>query len=180
MVNYFRKMKLAIWVVVILTVTNLATIATIVYHSYERGHKPPFQENSKDHQGPGKFFLQKELGLNPQQEEKFLVNRNTFFNESKIVFTELESKRNAIIKEISKENPDTVLLFQYSNDIGKLHATLKGLTIRHLLVLKKICNKEQNSKLDSLYQRLIGPEGGMRHRNFKEGWKRDSTNLKVH
>ena len=180
MINYFRKMKLAVWVVVILTVTNLATIGTIVYHSYgwRSNHLP--QRNPTDHQNPGKFFLQKALNLNAQQEVQFSAQRKQFYGDSKIIFKQLEAKRIAMVAEISKSSPDTMVLYGYSDEIGTLHASLKRLTIKHLLGLKKLCTPEQNVKLDSLYQRLIGPEGPMRHHNQKEGWKRDSVNLKIH
>lgn len=179
MINYFRKMKLAVWVVVILTVTNLATIGTIVYHSYGRKSDHFHEENQSNHQTPGKFFLQKELNLSPQQEGEFTIYRNKFFSDSKIIFKQLETKRIAIIAEIGKTSPDTTVLYRYSDEIGTMHAALKRLTINHLLDLKKLCTPEQKIKLDSLYQRLIGPEGPMRHRGSKDGWKRDTVNLKT-
>jgi len=179
MINYFRKMKLAVWIVVILTVTNLATIGTIVYHSYVRKSDHYSDGKKVDHQGPGKLFLQKELNLSKPQEEKFNESRGHFFSDSKIIFKQLEAKRIAIIAEIGRVSPDSTLLFKYSDEIGVLHASLKRLTIKHLLELKHLCTQEQNVKLDSLYQRLIGPEGPMRHRNSKEGWTHDKPNSKV-
>lgn len=179
MINYFRKMKFAIWIVIILTVTNLATIGTIVYHTYKWKSNHLTGGKQTNHGRSGKFFLQKELNLNPQQEVKYKEYRVNFFSESKEIFGQLELKRTAMIAEMARVLPDTVKLYKYSDEIGALHASLKRLQIKHLLELKNICTPEQNVKLDSLYQRLIGPEGPMRHRDSKEGWNHDKPNLKA-
>ena len=179
MINYFRKMKFAIWIVIILTVTNLATIGTMVYQSYKwnSNHLPTGKQ--KEHGKSGKFFLQKELNLNPQQEVKYKEFKCNFSSESKAIFGKLEEKRKAMIAEMAGVLPDTMKLYKYSDEIGALHASLKRLQIKHLLELKNICTPEQNLKLDSLYQRLIGPEGPMRHRDSKDGWNHSRPNSKA-
>lgn len=178
MINYFKKMKLAVWLVVILTVINVTVIGTIVYHSMNQKfhHAPPPQE--KGFKGPGKNFLARELKLNASQEVIYKGSREQFFKSSKAIFKQLETNRVSLIAEMSKAAPDTVLLYKYANEIGRLHASHKRLTINYFLGLKKILTPEQDQKLDSLYKKIIAPEMpmGPRHR---DGWKRRDSSLKV-
>jgi Spy/CpxP family protein refolding chaperone len=119
--------------------------------------------NKPERQGEGsqrmEHFFKKELGFSKEQEKKAIEFRHQFFQNMGSIFTSLEQKRIAIINELNKPQPDTVVLNQIADDYGVLHAQLKRETVRQLLRLRTICTPEQVKKLNSLNEKIIGPEG---------------------
>jgi hypothetical protein len=82
----------------------------------------------------------------------------------KPIFASLEQKRIAMIEELSKPKPDSLILFKLSDEVGVLHAQMKRETVKQLLRLRSICNPNQIEKLNILNKRLIGPAEGPMHR----------------
>jgi hypothetical protein len=162
--NYFLKLRFAIWVIVALSVIILVTVGTMFYFMLSnKGERRAIETRHP----PIEHFLQKELGFSPDQEKQADVFRNEYFQHMKPIFTALEQKRITIIEELSKPKPDTLMLNRLSDDCGTLHAQLRRETVKQLLRLRSICKPDQIEKLNILNKKLIMPEGPM-HRRREE------------
>jgi len=156
--NYFLKFRFAIWAIVALSLIILVTVGTMFY--FMLSNRP---DRHGDHPQIGHFF-QKELGFSPEQERQAKEFRNAYFNAMKPVFDSLEQKRVAMIDELSKPKPDTLILNRIADEVGSLHAQLKRNTIKQLLKLRGICTPQQVEKLNILNKKILGPEGAMYRR----------------
>jgi hypothetical protein len=161
--NYFSKIKLGAWLVIILTTINIAALATIVYKNYQQKDRETHISAQKNHQKGFKYFIQ-EMKLNPDQEKYFNDSRGAFCDTSKILFNRQEELRIRMIKELSKDNPDTSLLFSICDSMGYNYILLKKLTMQNFVGFRKVCNAEQRHKLDTIYYKIIRPEGPMSHK----------------
>ena len=165
--NYFSKIRLGTWIVIILTTINLATLGTIFYkHLNERasGERMPHQG---DQENKGFRYFMHELNLTPEQEKFFCDSRKVFFDSAKHLFQAQETLRIQMIKELSTANPDTAALYRISEEMANNYFLLKKQTIKHLLKFREICSPEQRKKLDTIYHKLIRPEGPMGRQRHK-------------
>jgi len=159
--NYFLKLRFAIWAIVALSVIILVTVGTMLY--FMLSNKSDRRETEMRHP-PIEHFFQKELGFSQDQEKRAIEFRTVYFQTMKPIFTSLEQKRIAMIEELSKPKPDTLILNRLSDETGALHAQMKRETVKQLLRLRSICNPNQIDKLNNLNKRLIGPEVPMHRR----------------
>lgn len=74
-----------------------------------------------------------------------------------------------MIQELGKPQPDSLVLFQVSDEIGVLHGQLKRETIKNLLRLRSICTPEQIQKLNTINNELIRPDGPMHRMGKRKG-----------
>ena len=163
--NYFLKYRFAIWAVAILSVIILSSLGTLLFLRYT--HKPdePFKgDEAKRHAQIGQFF-KNELKLSSEQEKMFKAFRRKYFQDSRIIFDSLEKKRISLIKELSSPEPDSVVMYKISDEIGVLHSMLKRENVKFLLNLRSICTPEQVQKLNTINNDLIGPEGPIHKMN---------------
>jgi hypothetical protein len=171
--NYFLKYRFAIWTIVILSIIILSSVGTILFFRLTDRPDMPKDQNEKKRNQIGQFF-RKELKLSKKQEMAFRVSRHKFYQNSKIIFDSLEKKRILMIRELSKPQPDTLLLYRIADEMGVLHGNLRRETVRNLLQLRSICTPEQIKKLDVINQDLIKPERPDRKMNHMEGPRPDS------
>lgn len=161
--NYFLKYRFAIWAIIILSVIILSSLGTFLV--LKQSHK---DDDAQRHMQIGRFFRE-ELKLTPDQEKTFKISRHQFFQNSKIIFDSLEKTNRLIIEELSKQKPDSVVLFHLADQIGSLHAQWKHQSIQNLLNLHSICTPEQIKKLNTINAELIGPAGPMRRMGPHKG-----------
>ena len=145
--NYFSKRNFVILIIAALLIINIATISTIVYHSYgnRKVEKPESERTSM------KVFRQ-ELNLNPKQVQQFGELGKKFWEDTKLVLEKMHKIRLELINEMSSPNPDTAKMFSMADDIGLMHAQIKRQTINHFLILKNNCTPEQFEKFVKLFQ----------------------------
>lgn len=160
--NYFSKFKFAIWAIIILAVIILTAVATGLYihHDMQQHGK-----NKMDFKGGINQMFKTELGLSPDQEVKLKKINESFFKNTHPFFMQLEEERVKMVAEFSRPQPDTVVLYKMATDMGNVHVLLKRETIKHLLLIRSICTPEQVVKLNKLNNKLIAPEGPMRHKH---------------
>ncbi|MBE9469583.1 MAG: periplasmic heavy metal sensor [Bacteroidetes bacterium] len=154
--DYFNKNKILIWLIIILLAINVSTVATIGYHFYTRGRVERIN-NRRHVRIPNKRFgrfMFKELDLNRSQRGKFQEFQDEYHHNAMNITKEMMEKRNEIFEELSKENPDTLKLYEMAGDIGIYHKNLKKQTIRHYVKMKKNCDKQQQKKLLKIYSAM--------------------------
>lgn len=157
--NYFSKIKLGAWLVIILTAINIATFATILYKNHKEKCKVEKKEEMRSKRDRFRYFLKEEVKLTESQRATYDSSLCNYFERSVNIFYKQEALRLKVIEELSTENPDTAELFSLSNAMGENYIQLKKDLIVHFVNCRKLCNPEQKKMLNPLYPILIGPEG---------------------
>lgn len=157
-----RKSQILTWVIVLLLVSNAATIGTILYHNNYRKNQNANQiginTGAEINILNGRYFRQT-LGFNEQQMESFrAINRE--FRPSAIEMTiEIDSLKNNMFAELQKATPDTIQLNEMSKQIGVLHGRLKYATYHFYLNIKNVCSAAQSIELEKFFMPLFKSEG---------------------
>jgi len=170
------KKNLAILLLILLTIVNVAALATIAYHRFH--HKRAFPP--MDRPDTPERFIQRELDLNEEQVKEFESQDKRFREETKPIHDSLRAKRKELMDEIAAEKPNVDKLDRLAEEIGALETTLKKKTTAHLLEGKAILTPEQQKKFFSLFKerrdrtrglkdRGRGIGRGLRHPDFEEG-----------
>lgn len=167
--NFFQKDKVIIWVLAGLLIIALSALGTMVY---DRWYAPVSTSTVKPC-GEKCNLLSEELGLSAEQEQKVEQIRTTCRITGMAISDSLQINRSNLVKELSKEIPDTIHLRQIAQRIGQLQSQLTNQTINRYLKISKVCTPEQREKLSSLYFEMMGcckqGEGkGMKNRCMKE------------
>ena len=170
------KKNLVILLLILLTVVNVAALATIAYHRFHyKTHFP-----SIDRLGKHMEFIKKELDLNEEQIKEFEAQREKLKIETEPILDSIRAQRKELMDEIAAEKPNVEKLDKLAEEIGALETTLKKKTTAHLLQGKAILTPEQQKKFFSLFKerrdrikgfmdRGRGKGRGLRHPDFEEG-----------
>ncbi len=152
-----NRSKIYIGLIIVLLVTNLATIGSVWYHIYaEKKNGTPGKTEVPGEQRT--HFLAGQLNLDVQQTDKFR-NLNRMFNRTANPITrELEHLRLEMLEELVADEPDTARLEKTALEIGSLHTELKKATIDFYLQMKSVCNKEQQMKLYQIFHSMLNQE----------------------
>ncbi len=180
-----KKHSLMVWAIVILAVMNVSTLATILYHQYQSGTQQtnPAQGQQQLETSSEKFsgrYFRDKLNLNSHQMERFREFNPVFRQQARAITIELTSKRKQMLLEMSALKNDTNRLNELSDSIGVLHSSLKKHTYRYYLNMKRICNAEQQKRLEQLFSEMFindasmefpgrgGNRGGQHGRRFNK------------
>ncbi len=158
--NYFNKKNLVIISIAVLLIVNIAAIGTVLFLTYKRPSmpEPPSRKSIRT--------VRENLKLSEDQKNTFEIFQKNYHEKTKQVFIEMHQKRVLMMDEFSKDQPDSVVLYDLAKETGVLHEQLKRLTINHLLDLKGVCNDEQFKYLEGMFrQKIMDDEPGM-HQPF--------------
>lgn len=155
--------KTLVWIIVLLVVFNLTTLATIGYHIYDanrggagsRGGAAPAKGEGV--QFNGRFFRDS-LNLSREQVDRFREVNHRFRSDANEVNVKLRGLRQRMMQNMAGPKPDTLLLNQLSDSIGVLHARLKRDTYQYYLGIRGICTKDQQVKLKAIFETVFGSE----------------------
>lgn len=149
--DYFKKKNILIWVLIVLLVINIAAITTIILGTF----RPDWPgRDGMPGDGP-KRFLKERLNLSEEQQKIFDTYHFKFRKQMKGRRDSMRYYRDAILEELSKDDPDTTILFQLSDGYGDLHKSLKRYTIQHFIGMKEFCNPEQRRELNRILKRIL-------------------------
>jgi len=148
--NYFSKKNVVTIVIAILLIINIASISTIVYHSYQirKAIKSEPERTSMR-------VFSKELNLNQQQIGELGELGKNFRDETREILDRMHKIRMELINEMSSANPDTAKMFAMADNIGILHAQIKHKTIEHFMVIKNNCTPDQFERFVKIFQRTL-------------------------
>lgn len=174
------KKNLIILFLVLLTIINIAALATFAYHRFH--FKRDFPPMGRPDMRPDRHmdFIKDELGLNEEQVKEFESRNERFREETKAIHDSLRAKRWELMDEMAAEVPSVEKLDRLAEEIGALEITLKKRTTEHLLEGKSILTPEQQQKFFSLLKerrdrargfrdRGTGIGKGLGHPDFEEG-----------
>jgi len=174
------KKNLIILFLVLLTIINIAALATFAYHRFHFKRDFPLRGGPDVQPDRHMDFIKYELGLNEEQVKEFESRCDRFREETKPIHDSLRAKRKELMDEIAAEEPSVEKLDRFAEEIGALETTLKKKTTTHLLEGKGLLTPEQQKKFFSLFKegrdrirgfrdRGKGTGGRPRHPDFKEG-----------
>ena len=142
------KKNLLILFLVLLTLVNVAALATIAYHRLHA--KRPFRPMGRP---DGRIdFLQQELGLSEEQAKEFQTHMERFRTEMEPIHDSIRTMRTELMSELAKQEPDAGRLSQLAEEIGALEVNLKKKSITHMLEGKTLLTPEQQKKFLSRFR----------------------------
>jgi hypothetical protein len=158
-----NKNNWMIWAIAVLAVMNLATLITVVYHRNKFIEKEtvtiPDQIKSENNsvKYSGRYFRD-ELNLSNDQMRKFSEFNPEFRQKVMSINQSLDKKRQEMLVEMAEKNCDTNKLNLLSDSIGYLHASLKKQTYLYYMNFKRICNEQQQEKLEQLFGEMFSSD----------------------
>ena len=153
------KKNLVILFLVLLTIVNIAALATFAYHRFHP--KMPFP--TMERPGTPESFIQRELDLNEEQAKEFEAHFKKFRMETEPILDSLRAKRAKLTEEMSTEGSSVAKLDSLTEEIGALEVRLQKKTIMHMLEAKTFLTPEQQKKFFSLFR-----EGRERIRGWRD------------
>ena len=170
------------WTIILLALMNISTILTILYkrHKADGGQIGNLSEQAISENPSIKFsgrYFRDKLELTPQQMARFREFNPVFRRKVQDISYELSEMRYRMLMEMSARSVDSSKLNHLCDSIGYLHAGLKRYTYGYYLDLKNICNKEQQLKLEHLFNDmfaqdiLTGHKGKMEQAGRRRGKK---------
>jgi len=154
------------WALVIMVVVNLATIGTLLYNRYKSPVPAVVPGKSQTELESAKFsgrYFRERLGLSQEQMKQFAEFNPEFRQQVQKIHAELSALRIQMLEEMSAVTVDTSRLNQLSDSIGSQHALLKKVTFEYFLDLRKVCEPDQQEKLEALFREMFAGDGQMSH-----------------
>jgi len=154
----FRNVRLLSWLVVILLVTNMATVATVFYHTH-RGEAAKTDQVESNVPGDRRTrFFKDQLNLDDEQLVPFREANRRFNRHARGITENMGQLRSEMLDELFADSVDRKDLQEIARKVGMEHEQLKMATCDFYLELKSICNKEQKVKLASIFQSLLNSD----------------------
>lgn len=151
-----NKIKILQWLVALLLLLNLSTIASIFYHQYQEKTDTDIliSDSESERRLNGRYFRQT-LGFDNEQMEAFREANRAFQPEANAIISTIDSLKNDVFTELKKEHPDTVKLNLLSENIGNQHTKLKKETNLFYLKIKNVCDPTQKEQLNEIFSPLF-------------------------
>ena len=178
-----KKYRVMLWVAVALLALNVATIASLFYHT-RMGNDAATVDRPEELNSEmeairaemGARFFRDQLMLDSAQMGQFREINRKYNRSTHFIARELEFLRRDMVDVLGSDQPDTLKLNKIHNQIGKNHAELKRLTSDYYLEMKAVCTPEQQKILQEVFRGMVdrevppGPGRGMgRGRPYRGG-----------
>jgi len=148
----FTQNKFLVLLVAILLVANLCVM---LYFFVFKNHEP---EKSR----PVSDFMQKELGLNAEQTEKFKHLRDEHRAAVKPVVEEMKRLKDSLYNLLQDPQSNDSSVQAIAERIGDKQEEWEILIFHHFEKVRAICDSNQLPKLDTLVHRMINKWPWMR------------------
>ncbi len=152
-----KNRRILIWLVVILGVTNLATIiSALSYSSSVRRAESERQEAATDARV---IFFRDYLDLDEGQMRQFVNLNRSFSLRAGRITSQLDRLRRQMIEELSHDKSDDDKVNSIASQIGTLHKELKQATAEYYSDLRGVCTPEQRILLREAFLVMSDPQG---------------------
>ncbi|MCX6258565.1 MAG: hypothetical protein NTW49_11815 [Bacteroidia bacterium] len=152
--DIFKKNKILISIVVILTVLNIASLITLWLMNYRDFHHrlglpqiPPQELMQK--------FLNNELNLSDKQSDFFRKSGNLHFTRVRNILDSIHEDKKQMFDELFKEHPDTLKIRGLISNIGRKQAEIERVTFNNFLIMKNKCNAVQQLKFKLIFREML-------------------------
>jgi len=154
----FRNVKILSWLVVILLVTNVATVATVFYHSNDEERSSRERVETKVPGDRRTRFFKEELNLSEAQLEPFREANRRFNRRARGIADDMSQLRVEMLDELFADSVSREDLQAIAQRVGVEHRDLKMATCDFYLELKSLCNDEQKDRLAEIFQSLLNSD----------------------
>ncbi len=147
-----NKTKLLLTLVILLTILNVSTIASIWRFidfstlSMITTHAPIG--------GPKDFIISK-LDLNEEQQKVFEELRQEHFQEMKNLQDNIRVEKDAMYDLLKSDQPDTTASYQHIARIMQNEEKLEHITFNHFRKVRAICTAEQQQHFDVIIDEVM-------------------------
>lgn len=179
-----NKYKYLIWTIIALIALNLSMVGTVAWQVYKSKNDQQAEQymqrrNKSAQHGMAPLFIDK-VGFDDQQMMAFKEKHQAFRSSAKQTADVLNELRLAMMGELAKEKPDTMVLNNLSEQIGKTHSDLKRRTYRFYLDMKAISRPEQQGALKEVFNMFMQSEmpgrGQGPNRQMRNGKRNQNMN----
>lgn len=157
-----------LWVIVLLFLTNAATIITVIsINRRASAIKEPVSGGMQMSEASslrysGRYFRDR-LGLDRDQMQQFMQINPGFRMRARQISMDLGREKHLLLKEMSGDVCDTLKMNMISDSIGIQHACLKKITCKYYMDLKGICNDNQKKLLLEMFSDMFNGEAAAIH-----------------
>ena len=161
--SIFTRSKFLVFIILLLVATNISTIVTVWHktdNKSEQYHTVVDDNINKPRTQRGRHFRD-ELNLSPEQFRQFRQFRQQYHPIVHYLTTQMKYKRVELLNELSKDQPDTLILNQLSRDIGLMHTEMKMATNDYFINMKSVCTPQQQEELTEVFRAMLNPKNNM-------------------
>ena len=146
------KKKTWMWLALILLATNISTIGSFWYHTYQEKELASKVELPTEYRTR---FLKEQLDLNDEQKNRFRTLNRSYNRNANGIMIQLNELRSEMVQYLGEEQFDTIALKSVAEQIGKKHEVLKLETVQFYQDMKAELNENQQAKLYDLFSSLL-------------------------
>jgi hypothetical protein len=154
--DWIRERSFQNWVIGILIVLNMVSLAVVWVHIGEKSRSPGRPPRGSS--GISVELLRDELGLSPDQVAQFEKLRGNQLGAMKEVNDELDSLKLVLVDDMFSPSPDKESLNKTVEKIGSLQANLEMLRFKHFDALTQICDKQQRERLQPILREAFAKQ----------------------
>jgi len=152
-----NRTKILWWIIGLLVVLNLSTVATIFYRN---GQVQQIQDRTVFIEDGAislsRQYLCEVLDLCASQKCDFCPLHKAFKADAVRIVTNIDKQKRAMFEEMQHTEPDTNRLNELSESIGELHAKLRKTIAKFYLNVEEICTTlEQKKILKEIFEPLF-------------------------
>lgn len=157
--DVFTRPRFTICIFVLLAGLNVLTLSVIWL---TREPAPPSSPPADRDSGQARHFLEKELGLSPDQIVRYEALQARYKKQGRILEEEIHELRRQMMDQLARPEPDFSLVDRLASGIGARQAEVDKATFLHIMEIKAICTPDQQVKLTGIFRevlRAIRPAG---------------------
>ena len=147
-----NKTKLLLTLVILLTILNVSTIASI--WRFIDFSKLSMITTHAPIGGPKDFIISK-LDLNEEQQKVFEELRQEHFQEMKNLQDNIRVEKDAMYDLLKSDQPDTTASYQHIARIMQNEEKLEHITFNHFRKVRAICTAEQQQHFDVIIDEVM-------------------------
>ncbi len=162
--DIFKQNKLLIWLIAILIILNLFSLAGIWI--LKTGRLLPAQQKYLPlppySQIPHSTFdrlesegLITELNFNPEQIDRFKQINKKWDKDMKILMGNIHNIKKQILKEVLSSEPDTTKILNFLAGIGNSQYEIEKIIFMKQKEIKSLCTDEQKNQFDKIIKEII-------------------------
>jgi len=146
------KKRILVLGLIVLVVINVSALLTFAYNRWFRapGSLPAEGSDLAD-------AFERHLCLSGDQQKCIRGIRFAFDSEIGDVQAQIREKRRAIVEELKKESPDSVLIDKFIEEISRLQAEIQKKAVLNLLKEKEALTPEQRAIFFRMFEDHVCP-----------------------
>jgi len=146
------KKRLLVLGLILLVVINVSALLTFAYNRWLRAPGRHLAANPASSDS-----FERHLCLSGEQENCLRALRFSFDSEIGNAQAQIREKRRAIVEELKKESPDSVLIDKFIEEISRLQMEIQKKAVLNLLKEKEVLTPEQKATFFRMFEDHVCP-----------------------